>query len=76
MLFNYTIKQHTLSHIADDATVLSPRLTWSYSAEDFMQAVRKLIQAQRTVPRYTMLSSTLRKYTCALELDLKSAKLL
>eukprot|EP00971_Amphidinium_carterae_P329967 6462784-Amphidinium_carterae.1 len=51
----------------NDATVLSPRLTWSHSAEDFTQA---------TVPRYTMLSSTLCKYTCALELDLQSAKLL
>eukprot|EP00971_Amphidinium_carterae_P269559 5347603-Amphidinium_carterae.1 len=44
------------------------RLTWGYTAEDFMMKVRSLAYGCKTMERFAMLSSVLRKYTFGLDL--------
>ena len=44
-LFNFTIKNHMLEHVAMDAGVLNPSMVWGYPSEDFLMRVRKLVQA-------------------------------
>jgi len=44
-LFNVTIKAHYLLHSAMMARFLNPRLTWCYSAEDYMHCCKILGQS-------------------------------
>ena len=44
-LFNFTVKNHCLEHIAMDAEQLSPSMTWTFSAESFLGSVRRMVAA-------------------------------
>ena len=44
-IFNYTVKNHVLEHVALDSDRLNPVLTWTFSAEDFMLRIRHLVAA-------------------------------
>eukprot|EP00971_Amphidinium_carterae_P298110 5923600-Amphidinium_carterae.1 len=80
LLFNYTIKNHVLQHLAEDSQLLHPRgpmspttfqsyrLTWGYASEDFMMKVRSLAYGCKTMDRFALLNSVLRKYTFGLDL--------
>ena len=47
-LWNFTIKNHTLEHISQDATEFNPRLGWNYASESLLMHVRTMIMANRT----------------------------
>ena len=44
-LFNFTIKNHILEHIASESAHLNPTLVWGYPSEDFLMKVGKLVQS-------------------------------
>ena len=44
-LFNFTIKNHALEHVALDSFELNPTWTWTFPSESFLARVRKLVQA-------------------------------
>eukprot|EP00971_Amphidinium_carterae_P084197 1666813-Amphidinium_carterae.1 len=47
-LWNYTIKNHVLAHVALQSESLHPKLTWCYSQESFLHHCRTLIASSRT----------------------------
>ena len=61
-LFNYTIKNHALEHISLQASLLSPRLTWCYPQESFLQHVRRLVQSCRMQPSLKLQGVTMCRY--------------
>ena len=44
-LFNSTIKNHALEHVALDSSELSPGWVWTFTSEGFLGRARKLAQA-------------------------------
>ena len=44
-LWNIVPKFHYLYHAAVNARFMNPRLVWTYSGEDYMQKIRKLVQS-------------------------------
>ena len=44
-LFNFTVKNHCLEHIALDSEELSPTKTWAFASESFLGIVRKMVTA-------------------------------
>ena len=44
-LFNFTIKNHALEHVALDSSELNPAWCWTFASEGFLAKVRKLVQA-------------------------------
>ena len=44
-LFNFTIKNHALEHVALDSSELNPGWVWTFASEGFLGRVRKLVQA-------------------------------
>ena len=70
-MFNYTIKNHILEHVALDAQKLHPMWSWTFASEDFMMVVRKLVQsvAPGSKPVHIQ-NKLLNKYMRRLELHL------
>jgi hypothetical protein len=44
-LFNYTIKNHYLQHIALRICRMTPRASWCYSGENFMNIMKRIVAA-------------------------------
>jgi hypothetical protein len=44
-LFDVTVKAHYMAHIALLSVFMNPRLSWTYSGEDFMQHSKRLMAA-------------------------------
>ena len=49
-LWNFTIKNHILEHIAMDSSEMSPWLCWNYGSESLLMHVRTLVMANKTQP--------------------------
>ena len=62
-LWNITIKCHYLYHAAYNARNLSPRLTWTYAGEDYMQQIKRLAQScVRGTPSWLVGGKIVKKY--------------
>ena len=61
-LFNYTIKNHALEHIRLQASMVSPRLSWCYPQESFLQHVRRLVGSVRMQPTLKLQSEAMARY--------------
>ena len=47
LLFNFTIKNHYLLHIALYSRYISPQAAWCYGGEDFMNICKKIVMASQ-----------------------------
>ena len=67
-LWNFTIKNHSLAHIALQAPLLSPRVSWNYSQESFLQHIRRVVVSCRSQPSWWQLQrAAMKKYFCSFE---------
>ena len=70
-LFNFTIKNHILEHIAADAGALNPTWSWVFGGEDALQRVRKLVQSCSHGSQAPLVQrKVLEKYAMALSMTL------
>eukprot|EP00971_Amphidinium_carterae_P344305 6484624-Amphidinium_carterae.1 len=68
-LWNWTIKNHILYHISDQAALLNPTWSWNYSQESFLGQVRELVQSCRTrATAFSVQHAVLEKWVYALEI--------
>ena len=70
-LWNFTVKNHVLEHIAQECTEWSPRLTWNYGAESVLMHVRTVIQGNRSLGAHALQSKALRHWLHGFEMGLK-----
>ena len=71
-LFDVTIKLHYLIHVMLQAEWLNPRLSWTFSGEDFMHIMKILAQScVRGTKSPQVASKMLAKYRVCLELRFK-----
>jgi hypothetical protein len=71
-LFNITIKFHYLLHVALQARYLNPRLSWTYSGEDFMQKMKGLAAAcTKGLGPYEVFNKVVSKYCLGMDLLLR-----
>ena len=47
-LFNFTIKNHALEHVALDSQEVNPSWVWTFASEGFLGKVRKLVASSFT----------------------------
>ena len=70
-LFNFTIKNHVMEHIAVDASKINPCLVWGYPSEDFLMRVRRLVQSSAHGPSPMRIQmNVMKKYGHAMHLEL------
>ena len=43
-LFNFTVKNHCMEHVALDAEEINPSLVWTFASEGFLGKVRQMVQ--------------------------------
>jgi hypothetical protein len=71
MLFHTTVKSHWLAHAACLAAHQNPRSAWTYSGEDFLQRLKKLVIASSAgTPPHQVVGKVMHKYCFAVGLDL------
>jgi hypothetical protein len=70
-LFHVTVKAHYLLHCARKAEVVSPRLSWCYCGEDFMQKMRCLVgSCCKGVQPSQIINKVAQKYQRAMHMQL------
>ena len=70
-LFNFTVKNHCLEHVGEDACNLNPSWSWTFVGEDFLMKVRKLVQASAHGSRPMLVQrKVLGRYAQAMEMRL------
>ena len=73
-LFNFTVKNHIMEHIALDSSTLNPALIWGYPSEDFLMKVRALVQSSchGSSPLRTQ-ANVMLKYSHAWQMEILSS---
>ena len=75
-LWNFTVKNHCLEHIALGASEMSPRLCWNYGPEALLMHVRSLVQGNRCQPNvFALQRVAMEKWLRGLEMSLLPRKL-
>ena len=71
-LFNYTIKNHYLIHIALMSKYLNPSLVWCYQGEDFVGRMKILVQqCIKALPAHKVFNKAMQKYVHGLSFLLR-----
>ena len=60
-LWHYTIKNHILEHIVQEACELSPMHTWNYACESLLMHIRAIIAGNRSQPNIWSLQAVAMK---------------
>ena len=67
MIWHVTIKLHYMLHAAQYGRWLNPRLGWTYSGEDLMQRIKRMIRgSMHGTPARHVVSKVMKKYVRAL----------